>query len=283
MVLGLPRSGTSLVTRLCISAGYDPEIFPDSKFFGGSPYNKDGYNEEVRLTLLNDQLIRGLYGGQYSFLYPPEVSDNLTAPNLSDEFYFDIDKSSLSLPDDFENKLTHYTGTDFDYWGLTRMRENEKWYKAYTKFGLAGGLEIKKTFLRYNEVLRKRKRLVLKDPRLCITGHLYDLTDIDIVFVERDFAGIEHSMRRHYGPRLFSSNTFKCVNWVSNHFNLKVGPMSKSQFLSRYNDHLIKMRDKKLHSFTVNYNLLVQGDLDHISQFEKFLGQKVDKDLIKLS
>ena len=226
------------------------------------------------MTLLNDQLIRGLHGEKYSFLYPPDINENLTIPNLSDEFYHDIDQSTLSIPDDFENRLKHYTGTNFDYWGLTRMRENEKWFKAYTKFGLAGGLEIKKTFVRYNKVLREKRRLVLKDPRLCLTGYLYDLTGSDVIFVERDFTGIVNSMRRHYGPRLFSIDTFKCVNWVSNHFNFKVRPIEKNQFFDRYNDHLTKIKDKNLRSFTVNYNLLVSGDMDHISDFEKFLGRK---------
>ena len=43
IVLGMPRSGTSLTAHLCIDAGYNPSISEDSKFFGGSPFNKGGY------------------------------------------------------------------------------------------------------------------------------------------------------------------------------------------------------------------------------------------------
>ena len=97
IVLGPPRSGTSLVTWLCIRAGYDPEIFLDSKFFGGSPYNPDGYHEEVRFTLLNDQLIRGVYGENFSFLFPPEFNGNKVASDLRDDFYYDLNEATLSI------------------------------------------------------------------------------------------------------------------------------------------------------------------------------------------
>ena len=257
VILGLPRSGTSLVARLCISAGYDPQIFSDSKFFGGSPYNEDGYYEEVRLTLLNDQLIRGLYSEKHSFLYPPNPRKTLKASDLRDTFFHDIDHESLSIPVDFEDRLIFYTGTDSDYWGLTRMQNNGKWLNGYRKFGVSNGAEIKKAFTRYNNKLASDRRLVLKDPRLCITGHLYDLSNCDLLFVERDTKSIVDSMKRHYGPRLFSAKCFVGFDWVSNHFNLKVPPMEEETFIKRYIRHLDMIKSKHISSFVVRYEALV--------------------------
>ena len=280
IVLGAPRSGTSLVTRLCISAGYDPEIFLDSKFFGGSPHNPDGYHEEVRFTLLNDQLIRGVYGENYSFLFPPEFDGNKVASDLRDDFFYDLNEATLSIPPDFEKRIMHYTGSDFDYWGLTRMRQNEKWYNGYERFGVSNGIDIKLVLEKYSKMILEKRRVVIKDPRLCLTFNLLDFKNCDLVFVEREPQKIIKSMKGHYGDRLFSNKVFNKCNWVSNHFNLKVSPMSETTFLHRYRGFLEAIQNLDFRSFTINYDRIVSGDQRHITDFENFVSGEVNIDLI---
>ena len=54
IVLSLPRCGSSLLTNLISSAGYN--VY-GSELLGPSAFNIDGYFEDTKVTLLNDQLI----------------------------------------------------------------------------------------------------------------------------------------------------------------------------------------------------------------------------------
>jgi len=280
IIIGLPRSGTSLVTSLCIDVGYNPNIFEDSKFFGGSPYNPKGYQEEVRFTLLNDQLIRSLYGPSYSFLYPPKFNIKKDLSLIPDDFHYDINESTLSIPDDYESKVKFYSGSAIDYWGLTRMRSGEKWFKGYAKFGVSTGSEIKDAVRKYSERLSEKNGLIIKDPRLCLSFNLYDFENCKFIFVERSFDKVVSSMKRHYGLRLFSNSCFKKFDWVSNHFNLQVKPMATESLLNRYQYSINKFRESVRSYFNLSYDLLVSKDRDHISELEGFISGKIDESKI---
>ena len=66
MIVTRLRIGTSMLTNLIISRyitnGHNREMKKRSYEF-----NADGYFEDARLNLLNDQLIRLKYGHKYSF------------------------------------------------------------------------------------------------------------------------------------------------------------------------------------------------------------------------
>ena len=140
LVISPPRSGSSVLSQLLESAGYiDPNILGGHNSINISPsqFNSSGYNEDVAFTLLNDQLIRLMYGQQYSFLHSPPCSSIVSAYNSTfdlnhiSSFYYDIDESSLVIPNNYLSRLQELASHSWDVWGLSRMLKNRKWYKVY--------------------------------------------------------------------------------------------------------------------------------------------------------
>lgn len=281
IILGMPRSGTSLVANLCIDSGYNPKISPDSKFFGGSPFNKGGYYEEVRLTLLNDQLIRLKYGNSYSFLFPPSIKKNFQPINLNKDFSYDITETTLDIPIDFTKNLKKYTGTETDIWGLSRMDREGRWYKAYEKFGVNNVNGISEYINYYSSTLSKKRNLIIKDPRLCFTLLDYNLKNIKILIVKRSMKKVVASLKRHYGPNFLTNKTFDGFSWNSNHFNLKVSPIEESKFQKNYLDNIKAIKENYTYIHEVSYEKLLMLDKLHIKELEGFIGKKVNTELIQ--
>lgn len=85
VILGCPRSGTSLVANLVRSAGYDADyngtktlMKPNQKF------NPDGYFERIDIVKLNDKLIKE-YNEEYSFLNPPKIEEMIKKNSSNNE------------------------------------------------------------------------------------------------------------------------------------------------------------------------------------------------------
>lgn len=282
IVVGPPRSGTSLITKLCISSGLKLNLLKDSKFFGSSKMNPTGYHEEVRLTLINDQLIRACYGNQFSFLFPPEISQCLgpICEKLKN-FSYDIDEANLEIPKDFKNNLEYYTGNNYDYWGLSRMINPERWYKAYKKFDVNTGSKINKFLKIYKDKMDSKESFVVKDPRLSFTLPLFYLSGCKVIIVEREKDKIVRSMKRHYGPRIFSKKVFDNYNWVSNHFNLKIPPLSKSLFFKRYAKAFERIKGIYPNFLIINYEKIIKKEASEIKLLENFIKGKIDISFIK--
>ena len=281
IVLGMPRSGTSLTTHLCIDAGYNPSISHDSKFFGGSPFNKGGYYEEVRLTLLNDQIIRILFGEKHSFLYPPESiikKGSLLTNNF--KFTYDIDQGNLEIPNDFNQNIKKYTGIEKDIWGLTRMLPGGKWFKGYKKFGVNNDTGIKKYLSKYSDTVSITKGLIIKDPRLCFTINEYNFVNSKIIIVKRSAKAHKDSLKRHYGPRFLSKQKYSKFSWTSNHFNLKIPPITYDKFSSSYLKNIIKIKESHKDFLEIDYEDLKNKDPILVSNLESFIGAKINKDII---
>ena len=281
IVLGMPRSGTSLTAHLCIDAGYNPSISEDSKFFGGSPFNKGGYYEEVRLTMLNDQIIRILFGEKYSFLYPPESiikKGSLLTSNF--KFAYDIVKGNLEIPNDFNQNIKKYTGIEKDIWGLTRMLPGGKWFKGYKKFGVHNETGIKKYLSKYSDKVSMAKGLIIKDPRLCFTINEYDFESNKIIIVKRSAKAHKNSLIRHYGPRFLSKKKYSKFSWTSNHFNLKIPPITYNEFSSSYIKNISKIKESHKDFLEIDYENLINKDPMLVSNLESFIGAKINKDII---
>lgn len=92
VILGCPRSGTSLVANLVKSAGFDADMNGTKKLMKpNSKFNPDGYFERIDVVKTNDALIKEM-NDQYSFLNPPTLneiqnhnSNNLDMINLNSE------------------------------------------------------------------------------------------------------------------------------------------------------------------------------------------------------
>ena len=75
VILGCPRSGTSLVAQLVKSAGFDADGNGTKQLMKPNPkYNPEGYFERLDIVRLNDNLLNEM-DSTYNFLNPPSIND----------------------------------------------------------------------------------------------------------------------------------------------------------------------------------------------------------------
>lgn len=284
LVLSLPRSGSSLLTNLIASSGY---IYSLTKGLKGSfvahEFNKGGYFEDVVFTLLNDQLIRLYFGLEYSFLNPPPFKKFLeTVANggnkLPSSFNYDVNYKTVKIPNNFIKDIMDFTGTDWDVWGITRMINGGKWENCYSKneINTKNKILIKRDFYKYN-LENSKKSLVLKDPRLALVIPFYQFKNIKVIWIKRKKEDVLKSMRRHYGPRLFTKHLIPNTNFVSNHFNYKVPPLDFNDYIERY-ENIIKYSVKHYSNLIIDFDDLIS--LKEIKKLEDFIGGKIDRSII---
>jgi hypothetical protein len=284
VILSLPRSGSSMLAGLVASAGYRLQLRPDSEFTSPSEFNRNGYNEEVAITLLNDQIIRMKWGMGASNLYIPPVALDAghQLPTDGGGFCFDLDESSVYLPDQFLERVEQYTGVSWDVWGLSRMRPGQKWYKAYSRHHMATGADVLERIREYALLLNQEASgVVVKDPRLGLTLEQYslDASKHRIIRVLREPDAVMKSMRRHFGDRLFTKNFLpgdKCI--VSNHFNYQIGFQTFDEYWRRYNA-LISNNTLNFNTLELRYEKIIDGS--QLALLEDYLGGRVARDFIK--
>lgn len=232
-IIGTPRSGSSFLSQLFVNKGWEIPDFEYSIPMSSSKFNPEGYFESTTINLLNDQLIRGLYGEKYSFLFPPLVHNSKVETIIKD-FEFDLDKETVEIPDDYKNNLRMYTGEDWDVWGLTRMASGEKWHKAYSKISASNQNEVTKKIEHVKQYLFSSKGKIVKDSRLTFTIHLFGECIPKIILLTREKGALKKSIQSHYGQRIFSDKIHDGFMWVSNHFNYRIAPMVFEDYLNRY-------------------------------------------------
>ena len=284
-ILSQPRSGSSMLANLINSAGYNNYISKNSSLLTGSSHNKSGYFEDIKLTLLNDQFIRALYGMDYSFLFPPSSISRIYNTcnfneNISNGFNYDITENTLLMPDKFEDDPSFYTGISWDIWGLTRMVEGGKWFNCYSKFNVSNKMQIICAKDELEKAINSSDNLVIKDPRLSLTMEIFNFSvnNNKIIFLERKSASTISSMKRHYGPNMFSSNFIKNTDLVSNHFNHKVKFLDYLEFSERYNYSFNLL--ERYPSIKISYDNLINKVPSEIKLLENFIESKVDLSLI---
>lgn len=96
LVLGMHRSGTSVLTRVISLLGF--EVGDDDVLMGASEWNVHGHWEVTELTKLNDDLLRHL-GGRWSA--PPEVTSHQLAQLASGDWG---QRARKALADTFEGR-----------------------------------------------------------------------------------------------------------------------------------------------------------------------------------
>lgn len=282
-ILSLPRSGSSMLANLISNSGYKNYISSGSDLLSSSPRNVDGYFEDIKLILLNDQLIRMLYGKRYSFLFPPTIESRLKKKFLNKNINFkhDINEETLFIPTDFLKNLKNYTNHDWDIWGLTRMSYGEKWYKCYEKYGVNSYTGILNEKVNFEKKISNSKFMVVKDPRLLLLLEHYNI-DFDknkFIIIKRDKLSNKSSMRSHYSNNLFSRKKLPNTSFVTNHFNFKAGYLSYNEYLKRYN--FLINKNFRLNSLTISYEDVVSKKLNTIRSIEDFINRKINLSLIK--
>jgi hypothetical protein len=281
-ILSMPRTGSSLLANLVHSAGYGLDITPDSTFLGASEFNRAGYFEENRLTLLDDQLIRGVYGPAHSFLHLPPAAELRAAVErgtmIPGDFDHDIDETTLFIPEGFEADVQRFTGNTWDNWGLTRMRSGGKWHECYERTACRTAAQIRDLVAVYSESFNRPRRLVVKDPRMAPVFHCFKIAKPRVIVLRRDHAAMLKSMRRHYGPNLFTTTVFPGSPYCSNHFNYKVEPQSFDDYVAAYEESF-RLATAGAEFLEVDYeHILARGPA--LDRLDDFLGAKVDRSRI---
>jgi len=279
IVLSLPRCGSSLLTNLISSAGYN--VY-GSELLGPSAFNIDGYFEDTKVTLLNDQLIKMVYGMKYSFIHTPSLNDFKTKSKtlpVSNSFEYDLD--NIYFPPDYEDKVKQYTGCDWDVWGLTRMSPGRKWYKTYSKYNVKTYKGIIKTLNQINKTIDNiTENVVFKDPRLALTLPFYTFSDYKFIFIKRSKEDTLTSMKKHYGIDLFTSNYLPGTNYCSNHFNYKVQYQDFNYYYDTYTS-IIEENIKDKNSISINYEDLVNKNTNTINTLNNFIQGNINTNLLK--
>jgi hypothetical protein len=241
-----------------------------------SEFNSNGYFEDTWVSLLLDNVIRFTYGVNYSFLYTQDISLSAEIFHQANEFgniHYDLDSNSVEIPDDYEKSIQAFTGNGWDVWGLTRMQKNgDKWYRAYSNAGVD---DAEKCRLEWNrlisDLLQSNHSYFLKDPRLVYLLQFVPI-EIPVIVVERKSEDILSSMKRHYGPNIFSKELL-FGSWVSNHFNYKIGIQTWSEYLENYSEFLRRGLQNREH-FKIKYEDL--HDSKQLSAISGFLGRRIE-------
>jgi len=299
-IVSPPRSGSSILAQLVETAGYKGETgflgLQSQTKIAPSQYNPTGYSEEVAFTLLNDQLIRLIYGHKYSFLHSPSVSaiQEALEVDLSEDtfmgFSYDLDEFTVSVPADYQSRLYELSQQQWDVWGLTRMKPNTKWYRAYSKNGLCNGVDILSklnSFLSYLASASRTRRIYLKDPRLIFAFPAYLQTMIStkckILAITRNSGDLLQSMRSHYGHRMFTNETIDHFPYVSNHFNYAIQPQPFSDYVKSAMFSIKLMVDSSLETLHISYDKLMHAsNREHeLKKLNDFLGAETDSTILK--
>ena len=125
-----------------------------------------------------------------------------------------------------------------------------------------------------------KEDLIIKDPRLCFTINEYDFVNSKIIIVKRSAKAHKDSLKRHYGPRFLSKQKYSKFSWTSNHFNLKIPPITYDKFSSSYLKNISKIKESHKDFLEIDYENLINKDPILVSNLESFIGAKINKDII---
>ena len=160
------------------------------------------------------------------------------------------------------------------------MLPGGKWFKGYKKFGVHNETGIKKYLSKYSDTVSITKGLIVKDPRLCFTINEYDFVNNKIIIVKRGAKAHKNSLKRHYGPRFLTNKKYSKFSWTSNHFNLKIPPITYNEFSSSYLKNISKIKESHKDFLEIDYENLINKDPILVSNLESFIGAKINKDII---
>lgn len=283
IILSLPRSGSSLLANLISSSGYDPFQSKDSFLLEKSNFNRDGYFEDNVLTLLNDQIIKCVYGEEFSFLHVPTlevIKEKFKNKEIrTKEYFYDVDDDVVFFPENYEENIERYTGSTYDIWALTRMRKGGKWNKCYSKNNIASFKQIIKKIKEISTEFNLKDNIVLKDPRLSLTIPFFEFVDdVKFIFLTRNEDDCLNSMRKHYGINLFTDKLLPKTNICSNYFNYKIQYQSFQFYYNTFNKCIENFLLNK-NFISITYDEILNKKIEHL---EDFIERKIDRSIIRL-
>ena len=282
IILSSPRSGSSLLTKLIELSGYDVYKSVDSYLLPSSEFNRSGYLEDNLLTLLNDQIIRMVFGADYSFLHTPSMDEIKTKFKCKvieqSNYSYDITDDTLFVPKNYNKHIKQYTGANHDIWAITRMIDNGKWEKCYSKNNVKTYSDIMLKIKEVSKTFNNNKtNLVLKDPRLVLTLPFFNFSDTTkFIYLTRKNTTCLDSMKKHYGINLFTQNYIPGTDICSNYFNYKIKYQTVDSYFNIYNNTIEHVLENKPH-IKISYEDILENK---VSLLEDFIGKKINTDLI---
>lgn len=274
-IISTPRTGSSAIGQLLSDSGIEQIRLGEVENQSASEFNSGGYFEDSTLNLCLDNLIRFTHGLRNSFIFnqgmKPDRDRMFSNLELNRDSRYDLDGKSIVLPSDYTQRLSDYTGHDWDVWGLTRMSQGKKWFRAYSRAGVETGIKAYTKFIELNRRLKLGTHSFIKDPRLVYLLPLFDHA-IPTILVKRKPEHILKSMKNHYGPNLFT-NKILHDDWVSNHFNYQIQPQEFDEFYSIYLLFENYARDN-MDVTEMAYESI--RDKKELSKLSEFIGSKVD-------
>lgn len=270
-----------MLANLIISAGFNTFGNKKKELLAASEFNKKGYFENKLISLLNDQIIRIKFGEECSNLYMPYKNYTCRKKKTFSIFKYDLEKKWIYFPPDFMRRKKHYTGKNWDVWGLSRMLPDKKWHKIFSKNKIHTELGVKNKIKQIEKKLNNLKgNFVLKDPRFAFTLPFFKLrkTNVKIILLRRKKRSVLKSMRNHYGKNLFKKVYLdKQHKIVSNHFNYKIKYQSFKEYCRVYDEALINA-SKNYTTLSLDYENILNGT--RINALNNYIGASVDTKLI---
>jgi len=225
IILGCPRSGTSLIANLLNNSGYDVDCKGTKKLMKKNEnYNPDGYFERIDIVKLNDQLIR-LYDKNHNFLNPPNNN------NILNEELINLYKNKTIYPlqdISLEHHIENYVGLNNKIDLLSSKEKVENEMNSYNGW-------------------------LIKDSRMCYTLNLWDFKNINIIKIVRNKNEVKQSMINHYG-NLFDENIVFFKNQLKKvDFDKYYDDTNNliDTYINKYGGIEIKFNDLKNKNFTV--------------------------------
>ena len=235
-IISTPRTGSSAMGQLLSDSGLEQIRLGEVENQSALEFNSGGYFEDSTLNLCLDNLIRFTHGLRNSFIFnqgmEPDRDRMFSNLALHHDSSYDLDEKSVELPNGYTQRLSDYTGHNWDVWGLTRMSQGKKWFRAYSRAGVETGKKAFDKFIELNRKMKLGQHTFIKDPRLVYLLPLLDHS-VPTILVKRKPEHILKSMKNHYGPNLFTKKILQS-DWVSNHFNYKIQPQDFDEFYSIY-------------------------------------------------
>jgi hypothetical protein len=245
IVLGCPRSGTSLVANILSNSGYDLNCHGKKQLMKKNPkFNPNGYFERIDIVKMNDQLIR-LHGKSHNFLNPPN--------------------NSLILDESITKKLTDKSINPLQDLYLEEHKDN---YIGMTnKYDLITQKEL------IEDEMNSYENWLIKDSRMCYTLPLWNLKNITVIKVSRNPEGVKKSMETHYGE-IFEKNTI--------FFKNKIEKVNFEDYYKKTNE-LIDLYMNNYGGIEITLNQLINHEFDKLENFLDIKIEKniVNSDYIK--
>jgi len=219
VVLGCPRSGTSLLTNLLVNSGLSIEQSDLMK--PNIHFNRDGYFENINIVKVNDQLIRLINkNNAYTFLNTPDgqgqeeftllSNDNYVNFDTKDKVYSEMERIKSGLTKTSVVKDSRFVFTldewNFDDVFIIKITRNKGDVKKSTEkhYGQDFPCDFDEYYSRYNTL---------------IDNHVKKYGGISTTYeqlIKYDFSDVEKSLN----VKLNSSVIQHRCNWCS--FNTKL-------------------------------------------------------------